>query len=487
MVEPQARRRSSLARRLIQTVARARLFERGQHLLVALSGGPDSTALVLLLHELSSAWRLTLTAVHFNYGLRGRESDDDEAFVVRLCGDLGIPLITRRIDLTDQRKRQSIQAAARDSRYRAMKAVAQGLSVNRVVLGHTADDQAETLLMWMLRGAGVTGMAGIPSQREGLFVRPLLSTTREEILAYLEAKRQPFRRDSSNDKPIYFRNRIRSELLPVVKRLAPAAVRVLQRQADVVAEEDRCLEQMAADLRATLIKAAGPGCHRLGREEFLALPCALQRRLIRLVLRGLHPRLQAPRFAIVEATVRFVRTADSGAELQLGIARLSRERDVIRIASLDRDRGGEKGEAAPALVEIPIVVPSRTHWAGTGQQIHVQLLARRDAGRVLGDRDQHTAVFDADRVSEPLLLRNWRPGDRFYPSGMKGKSKKLQDFFTDVKLPRRERDFVPLLVTGRDIMWVIGIRQDERFTPRASTVRCLVAQATNQKSEGGTR
>lgn len=474
---------SPLARRISRIVQASNLLERGHHVLVALSGGPDSTALLLLLLELASAWRLTVTGVHFNYRLRGTESDEDQAFVVGLCESLGVRLVARRLVL-GRRTRGSVQAEARDVRYRAMSELARDVGADRVALGHTADDQAETLFMWMLRGAGTTGLAGIPLQRERLFVRPLLSTTRDEILAYLAARGQTFRRDSSNDKPIYFRNRIRTELLPVVKRLAPAAVRALQRQAAIVAEEDRVLEQMAVDLRTALIQEEAPGV-RFRRYDVLALPRALQRRLIRLVLRDRHPRSQAASFGVVESAVRFIRHAVSGRQLNLSVARLVREGDVIRITSPDRERI-ERSERTSRL-ELPVAIPSRTYWAGTGQQIHVQLLARRDAGRFLNRKDRFTAVFDADRLPEPLLLRTWRAGDRFHPAGMRGKSKKLQDFFTDLKLPRRERDRVPLLVAGREIVWVVGMRPDERFRPQESTVRCVIAEAVDEESEGGTR
>ncbi|HKT35898.1 MAG TPA: tRNA lysidine(34) synthetase TilS, partial [Nitrospira sp.] len=154
------KKRPALLDRIVKTIQERRLFDRGHHLLVAVSGGPDSMALVSLLSALAVPWRLKLTVVHFNYGLRGSESDGDEAFVSSYCRAGNIPLVVRRPTLTKQRRASSIQLLARSARYEAMKSLADELQADRIVTGHTANDQAETVLMWMLRGAGLTGLAG---------------------------------------------------------------------------------------------------------------------------------------------------------------------------------------------------------------------------------------------------------------------------------------------------------------------------------------
>ncbi len=227
--------RPALLTHLVRTVRQQQLFVPGQHLLVAVSGGPDSIALLSLLHRLARSWRLTLTAVHCNYGLRGAESDGDESFVKTFCQERHLSLVIHRPTLVKRRQRSSLQAAARDARYDFMKQLAHEVGADCIAVGHTANDQAETVLMWMLRGAGMAGLAGMPYAREDRIIRPLLAATREEVVAYLDHEGLTYRRDSSNEKPLYHRNRIRKELLPVITRLAPAAVRVLQRQADLLA------------------------------------------------------------------------------------------------------------------------------------------------------------------------------------------------------------------------------------------------------------
>src|SRR5688572_25445198 len=205
--------RPGLLAHLIRTVRQQQLFIPGHHILVAVSGGPDSTALLSLLHRLVRSWRLTLTVVHCNYGLRGPEADSDESFVDTFCREREVPLVIHRPLLVKRRRRSSLQALARDARYDFMKQLAREVGADRIAVGHTADDQAETMLMWLLRGAGTAGLAGMPYFREDRIIRPLLAATREEILTYLDCEGLSYRHDSSNEKLLYHRNRIRKELL----------------------------------------------------------------------------------------------------------------------------------------------------------------------------------------------------------------------------------------------------------------------------------
>ena len=228
---------------------------------MAVSGGPDSVALLSLLHRLARSWRLTLTAVHCNYGLRGAESDGDESFVNTFCQERQLSLVIHRPMLVKRRQRSSLQAAARDARYDFMKQLAHEVGADRIAVGHTANDQAETVTHVAVAGAGMTGLGGMPYAREDRIIRPLLAATREEVVAYLNHEGLTYRRDSSNEKPLYHRNRIRKELLPVITELAPAAVRVLQRQADLLREDEQYLEQMTNELVRALVSHDSEACN----------------------------------------------------------------------------------------------------------------------------------------------------------------------------------------------------------------------------------
>ena len=474
--------RPALLTELVRTVRQHELFVPGQHLLVAVSGGPDSVALLSLLHRLVQSWRLTLTVVHCNYGLRGAESDGDESFVRDFCQERHLPLVTHRPLLVKCRQRSSLQAMAREARYAFMRQLAHEVEADRIVVGHTANDQAETVLMWMLRGAGMTGLAGMPYVREDRVIRPLLASTREEVLAYLGQEGLSYRRDSSNEKPLYHRNRIRRELLPVVMKLAPAAVRLLQRQTDVLREDERYLEQVTSDLVRRLVSRASGGEQQVDRQAFIELPVALQRRLVRAILRTYDAEGRASSLRLVDSVRQIFLKGKSGAQLSLRQALVVLEQDSVRFCSLSGACTAAASSGHGQSESVPLSVPVTVYWAGTNQQIHVQRMARREAEQGGAAPSAQRAVFDADRCSGPLVVRSWRAGDRFVPQGMKGNSKKLQDFFTDRKVPRQRREALPLLVAPEGILWVVGMRQDERFAVRSETVNCLVVSVNHRVS-----
>ena len=465
----------ALLAQLVRTVRQRQLFLPGQHVLVAVSGGPDSVALLSLLHRLTRSWQLSLTVAHCNYGLRGVESEDDESFVKAFCLERQLPLVVHRPILIKQRRRSSLQETARNARYDFLKQLAQEVSADRIAVGHTANDQAETVLMWLLRGAGMSGLAGMPYARQDTIIRPFLTATREEIVAYLESEGLTYRRDSSNEKSIYHRNRIRKELLPVMRRLAPAAVRVLQRQADLLRDEEECLEHITNDLVKRLVRHEVRDVQRIDRLAFIELPVALQRRLVRTILRTYDGEGRASSLSAVESVRRIILKGrheswlslkQASVTLHQGEVRFSPAVGVGRSHQIDVER--EKGEGCA------VQVPSTVYWARTNQHVQVQLMTRRAVETLAGPVTSGLAVFDADRFTEQLIIRAWQAGDRFFPQGMQGKSKKLQDFFTDRKVARHSRGNIPLLVAPEGILWVMGMRQDERFVVRGETTRCLV-------------
>ena len=475
--------RPALLTHLVRTVRQHELFAPGQHLLVAVSGGPDSIALLSLLHRLAQSWRLTLTAIHCNYGLRGAESDDDESFVREFCQERQLSLVIHRPTLVKRRQRSSLQARARDARYGFMRQLAHEVGAVRIAVGHTANDQAETVLMWMLRGAGMAGLAGMPYTREDGIIRPLLASTREEVLTYLDHEGLTYRRDSSNEKPLYYRNRIRKDLFPVITRLAPAAVRVLQRQADVVREDERYLEGVTRDLVQRLVSPDSGGVQRVNLQAFRELPVALQRRLVRVILRTYDEEGRASSLHVVESVRHVLLKGKTGVRLSLTQALVILDQGSVQFRPVGRvDKGAAslgqgKGES------LFLSVPSTVYWARTNQQIHVQRIACHQVEQGDEAAPGQRVLFDADRCSEPLLVRSWQAGDRFSPRGMKGKSQKLQDFFTDRKIARCRREEIPLLVAPEGILWVVGMRQDERFVVRRGTTNCLVVSVSHRDSE----
>ncbi len=438
-------------------------------MLVAISGGPDSVALLSLLHHLRSSWSLTLSAVHCNYGLRGSESDGDQQFVETFCRELGVPLSVRKIEIEHRHSRSSLQAVARALRYQAFLEVAKQCGADRIAVGHTANDQAETVLLWMLRGAGLTGLSGMPASRDNHIVRPLYDSRRQEILTYLERAQLAFREDSSNDKPLYLRNRIRHEVMPVLQQLVPSSIESLCRLADLCREDDRYLDRQVAELFCVHEAFQSDGGWTIQQAVFSGFAQAVQRRILRALLRQNDFQQWSPSLKVVERVIQTVSEEKWGSVIHIRGGWLVVEQDAIRFRP-----SGVGTTCQDTCLDVPsqvLSIPGRVVWPGTGQLIQVQHQAGSQLGKTLG-RDY--IVVDAQLLSRPWCLRSWLPGDRFHPFGLKGHSKKLQDFFTDQQVPAAFRRRVPLVVAPEGIVWVVGYRQDQRWLPTTSTERYLV-------------
>ncbi len=453
--------------RVAEAIKRQRLIQRGDRVVVAVSGGPDSVALLSALHGLASSWRLSLSAAHFNYGLRGAESDDDAAFVMRLCERFSIPYLCERLTLTDDLwKGRSLQEAAREARYAALLRLCESLGANKVALGHTCDDQAETVVMWLLRGAGMTGLSGMPCLRPP-FIRPLLAVSRAEVLSYLTEQGLEFREDSSNAKPIYLRNRVRHDVLPLLKQFNPAILDVLTRQADILREDNRCLDHLAEEQCARVARAAKDHEWVVDRPTLLALDLAVQRRVVRKVIQRTAAVNRGPSFSAISLVLERVVHGDSGSCAILRHVRVIREYDTIVFQRLGDMPRGTVGTSA---LSVARAVPFTVSWPLTGQRLQGDLV---HSDRISYPVSTRQVMLDADRLTLELQVRAWRPGDRFHPFGFEGHRKKLQDFFADLKVPRSARGSIPLVIAPEGIVWVAGYRTDHRFRVTDSTRRIL--------------
>lgn len=466
--------------RHVAASAKARqLFSPGEHLLVAVSGGPDSVALLTVLASLATPLRLKLTAIHINYGLRGEESEEDARFVVSTCKELGVPLTCKRVDLSGtspQFRGASLQMRAREARYEMFRRTAAAVGAGKIALGHTADDHAETLMLWVLRGAGSAGLAGIPPVRDGVYVRPLFDIGRVEVLSYLEAKGRAFRTDSSNLKPVYLRNRIRHELMPLLKQFNPSLLAALTQQSIILRDEHQWFEHSVATWAQAHLSQERDGSLTSSCPAMLKLPLAVQRRVIRHVVRQVTGSVQGVAFGVVEEIIRKIVHGRVGASMVLRGVLIVREHERIRF-SPDRVMRGCTGDAERTgmgeAVEVPLCIPSVVSWPPTGQIVRLTLAKLWKDGKPVG---RHVARFDADQFAHRLVLRSWKPGDWFCPRGMGGRRKKLSDYFSDIKLPREQRSRVPVLVAPDGILWVVGHRADHRFGVTAATRRMLTVE-----------
>ncbi|MFO0773366.1 MAG: tRNA lysidine(34) synthetase TilS [Nitrospiraceae bacterium] len=469
-----------------QTIRTRRLCQPGQSILVAVSGGPDSVALLRVLAVLAPAWRLSLSVAHVNYGLRGRASQQDEVFVRRLCKTLSVPCFVRRVTETERVGAGSVQAWARDLRYAWFRRVATKHGLDCIAVAHTANDQAETQLLWMLRGAGLRGLAGMPARRRDGIIRPLLDVTRDDVTRYLAALGQAARHDASNDTSAYRRNRVRREIIPALTQLNPDIIRTLARQADLLAVDERWLRaQTVHTLQRVTVDSGSDEC-RLDRQALRSLPVALQRRVVRAALSSMRADGRAPSANLVLRVVSHLLPGPSGRTIvhRSGIVRVEYDQ-LVFAPKADKDAATAVATTSDmrATVDVPTSAthPVTIQWPRTGQCVTLELSDEAAPATTSGPRPHELVLLDADRLTSPLTLRTWERGDWFCPAGMGGRRKKLQDFWTDGKVPRRARTTAPLLVSPDGIVWIVGARADARFIATAATKRVIVATVTTQQ------
>ncbi len=427
-------------------------------IVVAVSGGPDSLALLTLLNRLSQPLGLTLHVAHLDHELRGADAKRDAQFVEETAYSLGLPVTLGQEDVESYRAGRGLspEEAAREVRYGFLARVAAEQGAASVALGHTADDQAETVLMHILRGSGLSGLAGMstlsyrPSaQGRGrvALLRPLLDATREETAAYCRWKGLTPIDDATNRSLEFTRNRTRLELLPFLSSYNPRIRDALLRLSSAAAHDQDYILGEAMQAFGKLATADGESI-RIERDGFAALHPALKRHLLRLVYREATGSTDGLEHSHIEEMVK-LSDAGAGRSVDLpGSLAFSVGYDSLSLAV---NAGGASGP--PALQgEHPLSVPGDTRIPGW--DVKARLLSPDDASM---DSGGYTANMDAERVGQRLCVRGRRPGDRFTPLGMAG-SRKLQDFMVDARIPSASRGGVPLVVSDEGVLWVVGHR-----------------------------
>lgn len=447
------------------------LLSSGAKVIVSVSGGADSMALLSLLRQLESTYRLSLVVAHINHQLRGDESIRDARFVERYADKLGLPFHSLDVDVKALKRRTGLspQHAARQLRYGALQALSRSLAATHVALGHTADDQAETLLIRLLRGGGPGGLAGIPAKRMP-FIRPLLGVYRDAILEYLRTSGIPWVEDSSNTNRGYLRSRIRLDLMPTLREYHPHIAQRLHHVADMLRADNDVLERQTEALaERVLSRRVGKAMLAIRRAPFAAAPLAMQRRLLRYAIDRLPLPGNAAGFRDIEALLRFAVSGEVGRRLTLaGQLMAERHSDVVLLWQVRA--------LPPTSLSVIMPIPGTLTLHGLDVSLTARPFAFAQGWK--GRAEPQRAFVDFDAVTPPLSIRFPRPGDRFHPLGTSG-SQKLQDFFVNRKISKAMRPYVPLVLTGTEILWVVGYRIAEPFKVRLET-RCVLELACSE-------
>lgn len=458
---------TSVERRILHYIRKHRIIAQGENIVAAVSGGPDSTALLIILSRLAPKLRLDITVAHFNHLLRSEEETEaDLQFVRALASALGLPLTHSNGDVRAYARehRLSSEDAARRLRYAFLSQQSAEVGASCVAVGHTLNDQAETVLLHLIRGAGLSGISGMSPRTPWPFelgpelARPLLVLRREETEQYCSEAGLTPRSDPTNDLLTATRNRVRHEVMPTLRRLNPRIEEALARFAEAASADAEYLDELATQAFTSLATSHDSNV-TLPRHELAALPRALASRVLRLAFARAHDSIADLESAHIAALLDACGGPPGSHSLPGGITATIDQTSLII--------GTGSPPSADPIKPVALAVPGRI--AAGRYEIEARL---EPPPASLMKRHPLAAWLDADKTGDKLALRSRRPGDRLRLLGLHGE-KKLQDILVDAKVPARERDGVPLVCAGEQVVWVVGHCIDERYAVDPTSRRAI--------------
>ena len=436
-----------------ETVEYYGMVQQGDKVIIGVSGGPDSMALLFSFFYLQKHYNLSLLAAHYNHRLRGKESDQDAEFVKTQIKRFGIPLLFEEDNGSLLRTQKNLEENARKKRYDFFQKKALEYNAQKIALGHTADDQVETFFLWLLRGTGTKGLGGIPPVRDNLIIRPFIETERKEVMIFLKQNRIPWREDSSNQNLTFLRNRIRKILIPkLIADFKTDLAEKVTKTTKIFREDDQYLEKQTLDIFTNIMKYNEKKDIIFEIEKITELPVSLKRRTIRLAIENISGSLRKITFEHIEKIIKLLSSSRPHLKLSLpnGLV-VQKDYSLLKFKGKLNKKINFYYEFnyLPETIKIPEI----------GRKIKLKLI---DWNPLLDPlTDQNTALIDFEKINFPIIVRNRKNGDLFQPLGTKG-SKKIKDFFMDIKTPREERQQVPIVIFGNFIAWIAGKRIDNR-------------------------
>lgn len=411
----------------------------GDKVLIGLSGGADSVALLSVMHKLG----FDCVAAHCNFRLRGAEAGRDRDFACDTAKRYNVPFVEVAFDTLGYaaEKSVSVEMACRELRYEWFEKERRRLGCQYIAVAHHRDDSVETLLINLIRGTGISGLTGI-SPVNGNVIRPLLCLSRAEIEALLAGQNQAFVTDSTNSESVYVRNKVRNIMLPLMQTINPAVYESLERTAANLREAEQ-LYRAAVDAAMERIVTAEGDIIRISVE---ALKCESAKRTVLYEIVKQYGFLPSQLDAITDALDK-----TSGLRFFSATHRIVKDREVLIISRLSDD-------------------DNTTAVSPAGDILHIEYID--NDGSYEPEKDKSVACFDADKIQSPLCVRHWRKGDRFVPFGMRG-SQKLSDYFNNHKFTLIQKEEAELLLAGEDIIWIVGERRSDKYKITPATKRIL--------------
>ncbi|MFA4843500.1 MAG: tRNA lysidine(34) synthetase TilS [Candidatus Margulisiibacteriota bacterium] len=437
--------------KFIETIREYKMFEPGDLVLVAVSGGADSTGLLNLLYAFREELKISLHVAHLNHMLRKGDAELDVRYVEDMAQRMAVPISVESFDVSDlaAREKIGIEEAARIARYEFFGRMARKIGAGKIAVGHTADDNIETFLMRLLRGAGLRGLCGIPPKRANI-VRPLIKVWRRELEDYVGALKLVPRRDHTNYESKYMRNSVRLKLVPQLKIYNLNIKEIILQTILLLTEDNVYLETKAAELLPEIKSFQDAGQIRLSQDKLGRLEPTIQRYVLRLAVEQVKGNLTQLSFGHIHDVLDKLGSNEKW-EIHLpDNIFASGERNVLTIS---RERPKER-EAKP--FRYLLAIPGEVRLEEVGRVLRGSFV-----DKVEGATGEQIAFVDYSAFGKEVIARNKLAGDRFVPLGMKG-SKKLQDFFVDEKVAPAERDVIPVVESAGRIIWVAGQRLDDR-------------------------
>ncbi|MEW9081739.1 tRNA lysidine(34) synthetase TilS [Caldanaerobacter subterraneus] len=455
--------------KVLRTIEKYNMIEKDDKIVMGISGGPDSLCMLDVLFNLKGKFNLKLYVVHVNHMIRGEDAKKDAEFVENLCKDLDLPffLFEENVPYLAKKMGLSEEQAGRYVRYKAFEETLKRVGGNKIAVAHNKNDVAETVLLNILRGTGLRGLIGIKPVN-GNIIRPLIEIERREIEKYLKDKNLHPRIDHTNYEDLYTRNKIRLKVIPYIEEVFKIdLVENLSRMAAILLEEDDYLEAKCEEVFNQICEINGEEI-KVDVDALKSQHTAIKRRLVRRMYFYVKGETDGLEYGHVEDVLNLLdKPTSSKIDLPFEIEALKMYNNLV----IRKKKTKEKVKFKEVLK-----IPGVTTIEGIGKfKAYVVDISQVDDF----NKGEYIKFFDYDKIKGEIVVKSREDGDRFSPLGMRG-TKKLKEFFIDEKIPREERDYIPLVAIGKEIVWVVGYRMSEKFKVDKNTSKVLVIEYTKE-------